>query len=75
MRAKPAQACHFSAPDVNGREIQTIEIQCATLMIAKSAARAGENGRAVGKGCERMWWESWQTMRESDAGESRRDSI
>jgi hypothetical protein len=27
------------------------------------------------KGCERMWWELWQTMQESDAGESRRDSL
>jgi hypothetical protein len=26
------------------------------------------------RGCERMWWESWQTMRRSDAGESLRDS-
>jgi hypothetical protein len=39
-----------SAPDVNGREIQTIEIPCAALMIAKSAERDGEKKTSVRAG-------------------------
>jgi nitrate/nitrite transporter NarK len=54
----------------------TLEIAVAFLMLfgLGYGFLSLKNPGSLILGCERMWWESWQTMRESDTGESRRDS-